>query len=158
MNKLEQPVGQPTGHIRPLWRCPACSRFFANRNQTHTCGRHTLRSHFEGRSREVKALYQRFVALVRQCGPVRVVPEKSRIAFQARMSFAAVALRNTHIVGHLVLASPQSHCCFRRIDTISRRNHVHHFVLYRTTDLTEAFAGFIRDAYAVGEQKHLKDA
>ncbi len=103
-------------------------------------------------------LYQSFVALVRQCGPVRIVPEKSRIAFQVRMSFAAVALRNTHIVGHLVLASRQPHSCFRRIDTISRRNHVHHFVLYQPKDLTEAFASFIRDAYAVGQQKHLNDA
>ena len=29
-----------------LWRCPVCRRTFANRNQSHACGRSTLASHF----------------------------------------------------------------------------------------------------------------
>jgi len=140
-----------------LWRCPDCSRDFANRNQSHFCGRHALEAHFEGRSTEVLALFRRFVALARKCGPVRILPEKSRIAFQVRMSFAALMLRRSHIVGHLVLASRQPRAFFPRIDTISRRNHVHHFVLRRPEDFGHDFSELVRAAYQVGEQKHLEE-
>jgi hypothetical protein len=141
---------------RTMWRCPVCSRQFANSNQSHSCGRHKLKTHFEGRTPEVRALYWQFVALVRRCGPCLILPEKTRIAFQVRMSFAAVSLRRKHIVGHLVLASRQPRPCFHSIDTISRRNHVHHFVLRCPEDLTGEFADLIGNAYAVGEQKHLR--
>ena len=28
----------------PMWRCAECGREFANRNQSHACGRHDLES------------------------------------------------------------------------------------------------------------------
>jgi len=37
---------------------------------------------------QVRELYDLFVALVKNVGPVRVIPQKSRIAFQVRMRFA----------------------------------------------------------------------
>jgi hypothetical protein len=145
----------PSRRTRALWRCPVCSRDFANRNQSHFCSRHTLDEHFEGRSPEVLALYREFVALAKRFGPVRILPEKSRIAFQVRMSFAALMLRRSYIVGHLVLADRQPRPCFSRIDTISPRNHVHHFVLRQPADLTGEFVQWVEAAYAVGQQKHL---
>ncbi|HWY74399.1 MAG TPA: hypothetical protein VN281_02215, partial [Verrucomicrobiae bacterium] len=99
----------------------------------------------------------KFVALTKRFGPVRILPEKSRIAFQVRMSFAALMLRRSHIVGHLVLASRQPRPFFPRIDTISPRNHVHHFVLRRPGDLSGDFGELVGAAYAVGEQKHLQE-
>jgi len=63
-----------------------------------------LRQHLAGKSPLAIALFRRFAKLVKRCGPVRVVPEKTRIAFQVRMSFAAVSLRQDRIVGHVVLA------------------------------------------------------
>lgn len=140
-----------------LWRCPACLRRFANRNQSHACGRYSLRPHFAKSSPGVVKLYRAFVAEVRRCGPVVVLPEKTRIAFQVRMSFAMVMLRRSKIVGHLVLARRHERPCFVRIDTISARNHVHHFVLERREDLRGELADWIRSAYAVGEQKHLSN-
>ena len=53
---------------------------------------------------QVRVLYDRFVALVKAVGPVRVIPQKSRIAFQVRMRFAAVTPQKTALKGHLVLA------------------------------------------------------
>ena len=141
---------------KPLWPCPRCGRKFANRNQSHFCGRHQLKSHFEGKPPAIRELYQCFVNRVREYGPVLILPEKSRIAFQVRMSFAAIQIRTSRIIGHLVLAHRHEQPFFHRIDTISLHNHVHHFRLEKPDDLSEEFCRFIERAYAVGQQKHLR--
>jgi len=41
---------------------------------------------------------------VAACGPVTVLPEKTRIAFQVRMSFAQVSPHRHWLDGHVVLA------------------------------------------------------
>lgn len=140
---------------RELWTCPACGRGFANRNQSHACGRHELEAHFAGRAPEIRALYDALLARVRACGPVTVLPEKTRIAFQVRMSFAVAIPRRGWLDGHLVLARRVESPLFRRIETISPRNHVHHFRLRTPADLTPELDALLREAYAVGGQKHL---
>jgi hypothetical protein len=139
-----------------LWLCEKCGRQFANRNQSHFCGRHSMEKHFEGKSREVRQLFDAWVRLLRRFGPVRVLPEKTRIAFQVRMSFAAVSVRRTYLVGHFVLARRFEHRRFTSIDTISPRNHVHHFRLSKLSELDKTFSAWAREAYAVGQQKHLQ--
>jgi hypothetical protein len=68
-----------------LWRCPVCMRLFANRNQTHMCAPpRTLDEHFAGRIPDVVATYRAFEAAARANGPMVVIPEKTRIAFQVR--------------------------------------------------------------------------
>ncbi|HEU0016706.1 MAG TPA: DUF5655 domain-containing protein [Longimicrobium sp.] len=140
---------------RPLWTCPECGRAFANRNQQHACGRHSLEAHFAGRDPRIRALFDAFLARIHEIGPVTVLPEKTRIAFQTRMSFAQLSPGRAWVDGHLVLARRVEHPVFRRIDTISQRNHVHHFRLADEADITPDLLGFLREAYDVGEQKHL---
>src|SRR6516162_11429616 len=108
-------------NFAPLWKCPKCGRLFANRKQSHFCSRYTLREHFAGKTPHAIALFRDFAKLVKRCGPVRVVPEKTRIAFQVRMSFAAVSLRRDRLVGHVVLARRFQHPRFTKIETISPR-------------------------------------
>lgn len=139
----------------PLWQCPKCGRAFANRNQSHACGRHDLAHHFRGKSPEIRDLFERVVAAIRKIGPVRVLPEKTRIAFQVRMSFAQLTPRSQWLDGHVVLARRFEHPRFRRIQTISPRNHVHSFRITSPLDLDEEFASWLAEAYAVGEQRHL---
>ncbi|MCA1583067.1 MAG: DUF5655 domain-containing protein [Acidobacteria bacterium] len=138
---------------KPLWRCPRCARLFANRNQTHACGRHELLALFAGRDPAIFELFQSLEKLVRRCGPVTVLPEKTRIAFQARVSFLAVSPRQMHLIGHFVFARRVPNPRFQKIDTISPRNVVHHFCLERPDELDEEFQGWIREAYAVGRQE-----
>jgi hypothetical protein len=138
----------------PMRRCPVCRRQFANRNQSHSCGRYHLEAHFHGKPAMIRQLYDQFVAQVRLCGPVTILPEKTRIAFQVRMSFAALQVQRSKIVGHL--AERHERPCFVRVDYISRSNHVHHFKIEKPEDLNEELCGFIEQAYRVGQQKHLK--
>jgi len=148
---------RPKTSGRTMWLCPRCGRKFANRNQSHSCGRYELKSHFEGKPRAVRELYHCFVKQLREHGQIVVLPEKTRIAFQVRMSFAAIQIRSSRIIGHLVLAHRHEHPFFHRIDTISPHNHVHHFKLEKPEDLSRGFCRFIEKAYAVGQQKHLKN-
>jgi Domain of unknown function (DUF5655) len=141
---------------RPLWKCPQCKRKFANRNQSHFCGRHDLEHHFEGKPAEVRAIYDAVLKTIRRCGPVTVLPEKTRIAFQVRMSFAQLTTRSKWVDGHVVLARRFEHPRFRNVETFSPRNHVHYFRLMSADEVDEEVAAWLKEAYAVGEQKHLQ--
>lgn len=102
----------------------------------------------------MRAIYERFLALLESFGPVTVLPEKTRIAFQVRMSFAQLTVRRRWVNGHLVLARRAEGPLFRKVETMSPRNHVHHFRL-DGADEVEALEPFAREAYAVGCQHHL---
>lgn len=84
-----------------------------------------------------------------------VLSEKSRIAFHARMSFMAVSVQRTGLRGHFVFSAVHEHPRLGRVDTISRRNHVHHFRLCKPEDIDVTFTSWIAEAYRVGEQRHL---
>jgi len=141
-----------------LWQCPECERRFANRNQSHACGRYDLEHHFAGKPPEVRALFDAVVAEVRALGPVAVLPEKTRIAFQVRMSFAQLTPRRRWIDGHVVLARRLESPRFRSVQTFSPRNHLHTFRLSSLADVDDELRAWLAEAYRVGEQRHLDPA
>ena len=138
-----------------LWTCPECGRRFANRNQFHFCSHVRLEEHFAGRDPRVLATFDRLLEAARKSGPVTVLPEKTRIAFQVRMSFAAFSLRRGWVDGHVVLARRLESPRFRRIDVISPRNQVHVFRLRDPSEVDAEVEAWLAEAYAVGEQRHL---
>ena len=139
----------------PLWTCGQCGRAFANRNQSHACGRWTLDPHFTGKAPIVRDIYERFLAMLERVGPVTVLPEKTRIAFQVRMSFAQLTLRREWALGHFVLARRVEDPLFTKIESFSPRNHAHHFRV-GAPDEVDALEPYAREAYAVGRQEHLR--
>jgi hypothetical protein len=145
------------GNQRPLWVCPACGRTFANRNQTHTCAAlGSVDAHFAGCEPTVRATFDAVLAAVRSCGPVDVLPERTRIALHVRMSFAALMPRRRWLDGHLVLARRVDSPRFRRIETYSPRNVLHAFRLTAPAEVDAAFAAHLAEAYRVGAQEHLR--
>ena len=138
-----------------MWRCPKCRRKFANVNQSHACGRHSLDAHFDGKSPRIRAIYDAFVAELAAIGPVTILPEKTRIAFQVRMSFAQLTPRVKWVDGHVVLARRLEHPRFRVVQTFSPRNHLHAFRLTDPAEVDDDVRAWLREAYAVGEQRHL---
>jgi hypothetical protein len=141
--------------MQPLWICPKCGRGFANRNQFHFCSDVRLDEHFAGRDPHVIATFDSLVKAAEKSGPVKVLPEKTRIAFQVRMSFAAFTLRRRWIDGHVVLARRLESPRFRRIDVISPRNQVHVFRLHEPSEVDSEVESWLAEAYLVGEQRHL---
>jgi hypothetical protein len=139
-----------------MWTCPDCGRAFANRNQTHTCAPlHDLAWHLDGKPPEIAEIVTRAIACARECGEVKVLPEKTRIALAARMSFAALMPRKRWVDGHVVLARRLEDPRFTRIETYSPRNHLHAFRLESPDDVDSQFRAWMREAYEVGVQRHL---
>jgi hypothetical protein len=108
-----------------------------------------------GRDPEVVATFRALVAAARRNGPVTVLPEKTRIAFQVRMSFAAFTLKKHSLHGHVVLARRRESPRFEKVWGPSARNQVHEFTLRGPAEVDDEVADWLREAYAVGEQKHL---
>ena len=142
--------------MQALWTCPKCGRAFANRNQFHFCSNVPLEDHFVGRDPQVIATFDALLAAAQKSGAVKVLPEKTRIAFQVRMSFAAFSMRRHWVDGHVVLARRLESPRFRRIDVISPRNQVHVFRLQEPSEVDDEVERWLHEAYSVGEQKHLK--
>ncbi|HEX7515876.1 MAG TPA: DUF5655 domain-containing protein [Chthoniobacterales bacterium] len=138
-----------------MWRCPECGRQFANRNQSHACGRCALASHFEGKPPTVRAIFDKVLRVARKNGPSAVLPEKTRIAFQMRMSFAAFVIRRNWVDGHVVLARRFENPRVRRIETFSPRNHLHAFRFESVADVNTEVSAWLAEAYQVGQQRHL---
>lgn len=140
-----------------MWECPECGRRFANRNQTHTCAVvQDLDRHFTGRDPRVRACFDRVLETTRRNGPVVVLPERTRIALQVRMSFAAFTARNRWLDGHVVLARELPSPRFRKIEIYSARNVLHVFRLHEPAEVDDEVAGWLAEAYRVGRQDHLR--
>jgi hypothetical protein len=138
-----------------MWQCSACGREFANTHQSHACGAYDLESHFSRTSADVRKVFDAVCAVLKTIGPVSVLPEKTRIAFQVRMSFAQLTPRRNWLDGHVVLARVRRSRRFRRVEVFSPRNVVHHFRLTSVDDVDDEFRSWLAEAYAVGEQRHL---
>jgi hypothetical protein len=131
-----------------MWTCPECGRAFANRNQTHTCAPlRTLDDHLGGKPSEIAEIVERVIAAARECGEVTVLPEKTRIALAARMSFAALMPRRRWVDGHVVLARRLEDPRFTKIETYSPGNHLHAFRLESVDDVDARFREWMREAY-----------
>ena len=140
----------------PMWVCPACGRSFANRQQTHACAQlGNVDTHFEGTDPQVRQTFDYIVEIVRETGPVLVLAEKTRIALQVRMSFAAFVPRKTWLNGHLVLARRIDSPRFSKVEVYSPRNVLHAFRLHSPDEVDAEFRQWLAEAYLVGEQRHL---
>ena len=133
--------------MEPLWKCHDCGREFANRNQFRFCSNISLEDHFAGREPQVVTTFNRLLSAAERSGPVKVLPEKTRIAFQVRMSFAAFSLRRRWVDGHVVLARRLESPRFRRIDFISPRNQVHVFRLQEPAEVDAEVERRVAEVY-----------
>jgi hypothetical protein len=139
---------------RALWKCPRCGERFTTANQWHSCGKFALDPLFQGSEPHVRRLFDRFVSIARENGPLTVIPQKSRIALQVRMRFAALVPRKTALSGHLVLARRCESPRFRKVETYSPRSHAHLFRLDAEDQFDPELRSLIAEAYEVGCQRH----
>ena len=153
-------LGEPTptqtrGAPRPLWTCPRCGNEFVNRNQYHSCKRYEVDAVFEGKPAHIRALYDRFHEMVRQCGPAKVLPYRNKVGYMVRVRFAgAVPAARWLDVGFWLprrIESPR----FRKIETIYPNAHIHLLRITNSAELDAEVAGWLAEAYDVGCQRHL---
>jgi hypothetical protein len=146
---------RPTIADRPLWPCPSCGRTFAAPRQTHTCAAlGTLEELFLGCDPHVRPTFDRVLEIVREFGPVEVLPEKTRIALHVRISFAALIPRRRWLDGHVILDHVARSHRFRRVEVYSPRNVLHAFRLRSPHEVDGEVASWLELAYRVGQQRH----
>src|SRR6476619_793422 len=145
-------VDPPGSVINPLWQCQSCGRAFANRNQTHACRPlGTIDQHFASSDPLVRATFDRILQVVTDIGPVTVLSERTRIALQVRMSFAAVMPRRHWLNGHLVLDHRVESPRFAKIEVYSPRNVLHAFQLRVPGEVDTEFTAWLTQSYRVGQ-------
>jgi hypothetical protein len=136
----------------PLWRCPRCGHKFVTRNIWHSCGRYAMAAHFRGKPPELRETSEAFVRLARDCGPVTVSAQKTRLVIQARVRFAGAVVRKGRLNVSLWLRRRVEHPRLTRVEDFGRLGFGHHFRLTTPADIDEALASLMREAYAIGAQ------
>ena len=72
------------------------------------------------------------------------------------MIFAAVnRLGEQGLAAHVVLARRLENPRFNKIESISAKNHVHHFRIRVAGEIDNEVRGWLAEAYLVGKQEHL---
>jgi hypothetical protein len=85
--------------LPPLWTCPKCSAQFVSANMWHSCGRRSVEDLFARSDPHVFKLYLKFKRMVEGCGPVTMIPQKTRLVFMVRMRFAGFTVRKSGLRG-----------------------------------------------------------
>ena len=122
----------------------------------HSCSTFSLDDHFADKDPVVRQVFDAFLGLVQSCGPVTVIPQKTRIALQVRVRFAGGVARKKAFNAALWLTRRAEHPRLRRVEPFGPSSYGLHFRLTSPDDLDDAFAGLVREAYAVGCQEHLE--
>jgi hypothetical protein len=128
---------------------------FVTRNLWHSCGRYKLVDHFVGKPRELRATFDAFVRLARDCGPVTVYAQKTRIVIQVRVRFAGVTVRKDCLDAHLWLKRRVTHPRLARVEDFGRLGFGLHFRLSRPEDIDEALAQLMKEAHRIGKQEEV---
>jgi hypothetical protein len=139
--------------LPPLWVCPKCGAKLVSANMWHACGDHTVEKFLEGKGPKARALFGRFVELIGACGPFEYAPAKTRVAFMVRVRFAGVSN----------LSERGMTCAFglrRRLESARIRKvelygswYGHYLRITAPEELDDEVLGWLREAYAVGEQR-----
>lgn len=136
----------------PLWRCPRCGHRFVTKNLWHSCGRYRIASHFAGKPSRLRAAFRRWVAIARECGPVTVYAQKTRIVFQVRVRFGGAVVRSKWLDAGLWLRRRIEHPRLVRTEDFGRLGYVHHFRLEQPSDIDAELETLMCEAYVVGTQ------
>jgi hypothetical protein len=141
---------------RPLWTCPRCGHAFVTRNMSHSCARHDLEEVFRGRPPSVRALFDRFRAMVGERGETRMVVYRDRVAFMVKVRFAGATPGRDHLDLGFWFTERDEDPRFSRIETIATNAHVHRVRIRALDELDGAVRRWIDRAYRVGCREHLQ--
>jgi hypothetical protein len=94
-----------------------------------------VNDHFVGKTSEIRAVYDRLVAMAEAFGPVEQDPKKTSIHLNRQTAFAGVAVRKAHIILTMKSDRPiKSPRVFKSEQTSAKR--FHHEIKLRTPNKT----------------------
>lgn len=143
--------------LPPLWTCPKCGAKFVTANMWHSCGRFRAEDLFAKSEPHVFALFQRFKRMVERCGPVTMIPQKTRLVFMVRMRFAGFTVLKSGLrVGLILERRLDPDPRLEKVETFGPRSVGHYFRIEREDQLDAAMQKWVREAYDCGAQKHFE--
>lgn len=117
----------------------------------------TVERHMAGATEEVRALYERFIALVERNGPFIYRVTKSNITLKGpRRGFAGAVPRKNTLAGYFDVTRQISDPRILGSSPYTSRLYVHQFRITSPDQLDDEFAGWLAEAYAVGQGAHLR--
>ncbi len=117
----------------------------------------TVERHLSASPTEVIALYRRFIELVTECGPFSYSVSKTAITLKGtRRGFAGAKPKARWLDGYLDLQRQVEDPRITRSAPYTKRLFVHHYRVTRLDELDDEFAGWIREAFAVGAGAHVE--
>jgi len=137
---------------RPLWVCPKCGKWFVTRNNWHSCSIVPWRDHFQGKPK-ARELFEHFRKAVESLGPVRLVSNRTRLAFMARVRFTGCEVRRDWLRCGLWLKRRVDCPRFVKVERYTDRDFGYLFELRKPEDLDRTIMGYLREAYQVGRQQ-----
>jgi hypothetical protein len=122
----------------------------------HSCGQYDLEALFARSEPHVLALFNRFAELVQSVGPVTIIPQKTRVVFQVRVRFAGAVPRKSALLCTFGFARRVESPRFEKIEKYAPKWYGHTIRVASESEFDAEFMDWIRESYAVGEQKHLE--
>lgn len=142
---------------RPLWRCPQCGERFVTKNMWHSCGKFDLKALFANSDPCVFKLFKKFEKMMRACGPLRMIPQKTRVVFQVRVRFGGCYPRKNYLLCSLALARTMQHPRIHEITKYARHFIGHMFRIRALDELDDEIQAWMRESYEAGGQKPLME-
>jgi hypothetical protein len=116
----------------------------------------TVERHLDGKPAEVVALYERFIELAEACGPFTYAVSKTAITLKGvRRGFAGAMPGTRKLGGYMDLQHPVEDPRITSSSPYTKRLYVLHYRVDRLDQLDAEFAGWLGEAYQVGQGAHL---
>ncbi len=114
-----------------------------------------LDEHLASKSERAIAIYRAVEAAIAACGEFRIHPQKTRISFIARMTFAGIRLARRWADLSFILPTPLDDAGVRKIDLYGPTSFGHEVRLTGPDDVDDAVGSWLCQAHTRGEQKTL---
>jgi hypothetical protein len=118
----------------------------------HSCGNFSLETLFARSEPHVLQIFRRFASMVRACGRSRMIPQKTRVVFQAGIRFAGATPRKSHLICHFILPRRIGSRRFQKIENYGRHCYGHYLRVNSEADLDADVLHWLRQAYASGRR------
>jgi hypothetical protein len=138
-----------------MWTCPRCGRSFANRNQAHACQTTTDDDYLADRSDLAISIYEKMVEALEEAGEFRVHPQKTRVAFISRMTFAWISLARRWADVGFILPDPLDDARIRKLELYGPTSWGHSMRLGSPGEVDDGVTGWLGQALRRGNQETL---
>jgi hypothetical protein len=116
-------------------------------NIWHSCTTIALDDAFSRSHPVVREAFDRYVELIRRCGPVTVIAQKTRIVIMGRVRFAGAVVRRDKLIANFALIR-RIHDPRLRVEVYGQRWIAHRFEVFSTADLEfPELAGWLCESY-----------